>query len=141
MKIINRRAKFDYELVETYEAGISLTGAEAKSVKMGHVDISQAHAKEISGEFFLINANISGENVKKPTRLRKLLLHKKEIVSLTTKAKAKRLTFVPLSIYTTRGLVKVKLALAKPKKSFSKKETIKKRDIEREVQRELRGRH
>lgn len=139
MKILNKRARHHYKILEEIEAGISLTGAEVKALRAGKANISQSHGKIIGQEAFLVNANIStGE---KPTRTRKLLLHKREIVSLSSKIKAKKLTLIPLKIYTKGRLIKVKLALAKSKRKFEKKESLKKADIKREIERELRGRH
>ncbi|OGM30960.1 SsrA-binding protein [Candidatus Woesebacteria bacterium RIFCSPHIGHO2_01_FULL_44_10] len=138
MKVVNRRARFDYEFIERHEAGIVLTGAEVKAVRAKKVNISQAHARIINGEMYLINANFNGENIENPTRTKKLLLHRKEIESLETKIKAKKLTLVPVSLYTTRRLVKVEIALAKAKRKHEKREKIKKKDIEREIERELK---
>lgn len=115
-----------------------LTGAEVKAVRAKKVNISQAHARIINGEMYLINANFNGENIENPTRTKKLLLHRKEIESLETKIKAKKLTLVPVSLYTTRRLVKVEIALAKAKRKHEKREKIKKKDIEREIERELK---
>jgi SsrA-binding protein len=141
MKKINKKAKFDYELLDTYEAGVSLTGSEVKAVKNGNIDLKGAHAKFVDGELYLINANISGiEGISEARRSRKLLLHKEEITSILTKIKAKKLTIVPVSVYTTRGLVKVKIAVARPKKKFEKRKKIKDRDIKRDIERELKNR-
>ncbi len=140
MRIFNRKARFNYKLFDRYETGISLIGGEVKAIKDGRADISQAYAKIIDNEAYLINANITVANAKehKPTRTRKLLLHKKEIASIQAKLKAKKLTLVPVKMYTKRSLIKLELALAKPKRKFEKKEAIKKKDIEREIQRELK---
>lgn len=140
MRIFNRKARFNYQLFDRYETGISLTGGEVKAIKDGRADISQAYAKIIDNEAYLINANITVASAKehKPSRTRKLLLHKKEIASIQAKLKAKKLTLVPVKMYTKRRLIKLELALAKPKRKFEKKEAIKKKDIEREIERELR---
>lgn len=142
MRILNKKAKFNYKLeTDRAEAGIALTGGEAKSVRTGHADLSLSYAKIINGEVFLINANIpvSGAKDYDPKRTRKLLLHKSEIVSLESKIKQKKLTIVPTSLYTKGRLIKVKLALGKTKKRFEKKEAKKRKDIEREIERELKG--
>ncbi|MCH7730549.1 SsrA-binding protein SmpB [Patescibacteria group bacterium] len=141
MKIINKRAKFNYKLFDKYEAGISLLGAEVKVVRKGNVDLSRSFAKIIGGEAYLINANIpvAGKKDYDSARTRKLLLHKDEIVSIRTKIKAKKLTLVPTMLYTKGRLVKAEIALAKTKRKFEKKEAIKKKDVEREIERELRG--
>lgn len=141
MRIVNKKAKFNYNLLEHLEAGVVLNGAEVKAVRRGGVDLSNSFAKIISGEVYLVNANIPVEGKKdyNPTRARKLLLHKNQITSITGKVKAKRLTLVPTKLYTKGNLVKAEIALAKSKRKFEKKETIKKRDIEREIERALRG--
>jgi SsrA-binding protein len=141
MEILNKRAKFKYNLLEVFEAGIQLVGGEVKSIRSGMADLGNAYAKIINDEVYLINANIPTPNLKDPTRSRKLLLHKDEIVSIKTKIKAKKLTIVPVSLYTRGRLVKINLALAKTKKGYEKKEAIKKRDIEREIEQELRGKN
>ncbi len=124
MKILNRRARFDYQLLERVEAGISLKGEDIKNLRAGKANLKNAYAKIINGEVFLVSSTL-------PTR--KLLLHKDQITSLEAKTKAKRLTLVPIKLYTKGHLVKVELALAKAKRKFEKKETIKKRDLEREI--------
>lgn len=138
MKILNRKAKFNYQFLEKIEAGVVLTGEEVKALRAGKANISQAYAKIIGSEAFLINANISTE--KEPTRSRKLLLHRKEIISLLTKIKAKNLTLVPTKLYTKGHLVKVELALAKSKKTKDKKASLKKKDLERDLERQLKDR-
>lgn len=141
MIIRNKKAKFNYKLLEKYESGISLLGAEVKSVRKGSVNLTQSYAKIIDDEVFLINTGIavSGKKNYDPRRARKLLLHKNEVISIKSKIKAKKLTLVPTKVYTKGRLIKVELALAKAKRKFEKKEIIKKRDIEREIERELRG--
>jgi SsrA-binding protein len=141
MRIFNRKAKFNYKLLETFEAGISLNGGEVKAIRRGNVNLSQSYAKVIGDEIYLINANIPVEGKKDydPTRARKLLLHKDEIISINAKIKAKKLTLVPTKVYTNRKLVKVEIALAKSKRKFEKRQAIKKKDIEREIEREVRG--
>ncbi len=141
MKIYNRKARFNYNLFDKYETGISLVGGEVKAVRQGSVDISQSYAKVINGEAFLINANIpvAGKKDYDAQRTRKLLLHKKELVSIESKIKAKKLTLVPVKVYTKGRLIKVEIALAKSKRKYEKKESIKKKDIERDIERELIG--
>lgn len=141
MKIFNKRAKFEYKLEEErLEAGLSLSGGEAKSVRTGHADLSQAYAKILNAEVYLINANIPVPGAKyEPTRTRKLLMHKKEIASLWVKMKQRKLTLVPVKLYTKARLIKCELALGKSKRQFEKRETIKRRDIDREIQQELKG--
>jgi len=140
MKIYNKRAKFDYKLEDkTYEAGISLSGGEARAVRTGHLDLSQSHSRIMNGEAFLINANIPVLGSKlQSTRARRLLLHKHEIVSILTKMKQRKLTLVPIKMYTKGRLIKVELSLGKTKRKFEKRDLIKKKDIQREIERELR---
>jgi SsrA-binding protein len=140
--ILNRRAKFDYQLFDTYEAGIVLMGAEVKAIRAGSVNISAAFVRFIQNELYLINANITVRDKKdyNPTRPRKLLLHKRELTKITSKLKAKKLTLVPTKVYTRGPLIKLEFAIAKSKKTYKKKETIKKRDIERDIERELKDR-
>ena len=150
MRIINKKAKFNYNFLERLEVGISLIGAEAKALRIKGADLSSSFAKIIGGEIYLVNANIPVEGKKdyNPTRSRKLLLHKDQIVSIESKIKAKKLTLVPTKIYNKRSLrpgghksrlIKVEIALAKSKRKFEKKEAIKKKDIERELQEALKS--
>lgn len=138
MPIVNRRAKFDYEILEKYEAGVALTGDEVKAIRSGKVNISQSFAKFIEGELYLVNAIITTADNKNTSRLRKLLLHKREIRRLTAEIKAKKLTLVPLKLYNTRHIVKIELGLARHKKQYQKRDKIKATDIEREIARELK---
>ena len=141
MRIINKKAKFNYKLFETYEAGIVLKGSEAKALRTNGADLSNSYAKIIEGEVYLINANIAipGKIDYNPTRSRKLLLHKDQIISISSKIKQKQLTLIPTKIYLKGNLVKAEIALAKSKREFEKKEIIKKKDIDRELQQELKG--
>jgi len=141
MEILNKKVRFDYVITpDQFEAGIMLSGGEVKTIRSGQADLSQSYVRVIGGEIFLINANIQipGAKKHKPTRTRKLLLHKKEIISIATKTRQKKLTLVLLRLYTKDRLIKAKLALAKPKRKFEKRESVKKKDIEREIQRELK---
>ncbi len=145
MKITNRKATFDYQLAEHFEAGINLFGAEVKAVREGHVDLTGSFVRIIGNEAYLVNANIfpyehARPETYDPRRTRKLLLHKKEIISLKGKMDGANLTVVPVSMYTTHGLIKAELALAKSKKKFEKRESIKKKDINRHIEEELRRR-
>jgi SsrA-binding protein len=140
MKILNKKARFNYTLSEKYEAGISLLGGEVKSIRNGSADLSRSFVKIIEGQAYLVNTNISiqGKKDYNPTRSRKLLLHKDQIISILSKVKAKKLTLVPTKLYTKGRLIKVEIALAKPKRKFEKKEAIKKKDIEREIEKQLK---
>lgn len=142
MRIYNKRARFEYELTtEKVEAGLSLLGAEAKALREGRGDLSQSFAKVVSGEIYLVNANIPAQGIQNyvANRSRKLLLHKKEILSLLTKSKQQKLQFVPIAIYNKGRLIKLELCLGKPKRKFEKKEAIKRRDINREIEIEVKG--
>jgi len=142
MRIFNKRAKFDYNLEKgRVETGVVLSGGEAKAVRTGHLDLSQSHARVINGEIYLINANIPVQGAVKydSTRMRKLLLHKREIISLSTKMKQQKLTLVPVKMYTKGHLVKCELALGKSKRKFEKKDSIKRKDIQREIERDLKN--
>lgn len=141
MKIINKKARFKYEILDRAEAGIVLTGAEVKSVRIGHISLAEAYVKIREGEVWLVGANISpykfADNKNyDPTRSRKLLLSKKEILGLEQKMEAKNLVLAPAAIYTKGKRIKLEIALAKPKKRWEKKETLKRRDIMREMERE-----
>ena len=140
MKITNKKANFNYSLEkERIEAGVVLSGGEAKAVRTGHLDLSQSHARIVNSEIYLINANIPVQGAVKydSTRMRKMLLHKREIISISSKLKQQKLTLVPVKMYTKGHLVKCELALGKSKRKFEKKESIKRKDIQREVEREL----
>ena len=142
MKVYNKRARFEFELTgEKIEAGISLKGAEARAIREGHADISQSHVRILSGEAFLVNANIPAQGLTgyDPTRIRKLLLHKSQIVALETKAKQGKLQIVPIVMYNVRRFVKIALELGKSKRKFEKKEALKKSDIKRDIEMELRS--
>lgn len=142
MKIFNKKANFEYQMLpESFEAGISLKGYEAKAVREGRANISQATVRIMGNEAYLINATIICPNQKNytQTRSRKLLMHKKEIVSLSTKTGQQKLHLVPLILYNKGRLVKLKIGLGKLKRKFEKKESIKRQDIKREVEREFRG--
>jgi len=144
MKIINKKAYHDFNILEIYEAGVNLTGPEVKSVKGNRMSLEGAFVKIIGSEIYLVNAQIflypyTRSDGYDDKRSRKLLLHKKEIISLKGKLTSSNLTLVPLECYTSHGFVKLKIGLARGKREFEKKEKIKRRDIDREIQRILRG--
>lgn len=139
MKIINKRAMFDYSVLDTFEAGVVLSGAEVKAFRAKNIDLNGSYARILQGEMYLVNAHIAAEALENTRKSRKLLVKKKELTSLETKIKAKKLTLIPLSMYTKGRLVKVEVALSKSKKEFQKKDSIKKRDIDRDVEIELKG--
>lgn len=142
----NRKARFEYEILEKYEAGIELLGTEVKSVRGGRMSLEGSFAIIRGGEAFLVNANIppfQPKNAPKdydPLRNRKLLLTTKEIAELAQSEKNKSLTIVPLAVYNKGRKIKVSVALSKGKKKFDKRETIKKRETDRELRREYKGR-
>jgi SsrA-binding protein len=142
MKLFNKKARFEYELTgEGVEAGLSLKGAEAKSIREGRGDLSQSFAKILGSEIYLVNANIPATGIEKydSTRTRKLLLHHREILSLSTKMKQKKLQIVPIRLYNKGRLIKLYLELGKPKRQFEKKESIKRKDIQRDIETELKN--
>jgi SsrA-binding protein len=141
----NRRARFNYEIGDTYEAGIALTGSEVKSLRSGKATIAESYADTKGGELWLVNANIpeylqAGPfNNHAPKRPRRLLLHQREIDRLATGVEREGMTLVPLKLYfNERGRAKVELALARGKKLHDKRETLKKRSWDREKGRLLR---
>ena len=142
----NRKARFNYEFLEKYETGIELLGTEVKSVRGGQMSLEGAFVIARGGEAYLINANIppyQPANAPKdydPLRNRKLLLTKKEIAELAGSEKNKSLTIVPISVYNKGRKIKVEIALSKGKKKFDKRETLKKRDTDREIRREYKDR-
>ncbi len=137
----NRSARHEYFIVEELEAGVVLKGTEVKSLRAGKVQLAGSYAKVIKDELWLENVHISAYKEGNifnhdPLRSRKLLLHKKELSKLATKLKTKGITVVPLSIYFKGNKVKVLLGIAKGKKSYDKRESIKERDIKREMERD-----
>ncbi len=138
MEILNRRARYDYEIIDTFEAGIVLTGTEIKSIRLGKVNIKDSYAIIKNNEIYLLNTHISlyekgnifnhDEN-----RTRKLLMHKKEILKLNNKVSLENYTLIPLKIYFNKGRAKVEIGLCKGKKNYDKRESIKERDLEREM--------
>lgn len=139
----NRRARHDYNIVETYEAGVVLTGTEVKSLRLGNTSLSESYITVMNGELFVIGWHIAPyeqgnrENVDS-LRRRKLLMHKKEIHRLMGQVQQEGLSLIPLSVYFSRGYVKVEVALAKGKKLYDKRETKKKQDQERQIRSSLR---
>jgi SsrA-binding protein len=139
---VNRKARHDYDISDTIEAGLVLTGTEIKSVRAGQVNLSDAYARVEKGEAWLINAHIApferGNRYNhEPRRERKLLLHRREIDQLMGRAQAKGLTIVPLRLYLSRGRAKVELGLARGKQLHDRRRDIAARDTRRELEREL----
>ena len=140
---VNRKAYHDYHIQETFEAGIVLKGSEIKSIREGRVNLRDAYARPENSELWLFNSHIASYdaasyNTHEPLRPRKLLLHKKEINSLTSKVTQRGLTLVPLKLYIKHGIAKVQLGVAKGKRLYDKRETIARRDTEREMDRALK---
>ena len=138
MEINNRKAKYDYEISDTIEAGIVLTGTEIKSIRAGKANLKDSYATIKNGEAILINMHISpyeeGNRFNhEETRTRKLLLHKKEILKLYDKIRLEGFTLIPIKLYFKGGIAKILLGVAKGKKTYDKREAIKKRDIERDI--------
>ena len=145
MEILNRKARYDYEIEDTYEAGIVLTGTEIKSIRMGKVNIKDSYAIIRNNEIYLLNTHISlyeeGNRFNHDEdRTRKLLLHKREILKLKDKLEIEGYTLVPLKVYFVKNKAKVLIGVAKGKKNYNKKETIKERDIQREMEKSLKYR-
>lgn len=146
MKILanNKKARHDYFLEEKYEAGIELKGNEVKSIREGKVSIKESHVGDYKGELFIYNMNVtpyeqSYEKNIDPIRTRKILLHKKEIDKLIGKVSQAGYTMIVNKIYLKDGLIKAEIALAKGKKIYDKRETIKKNDAKRKIERALKN--
>jgi SsrA-binding protein len=147
IKIItqNKKARFNFTIEESYEAGIVLLGTEVKSIRNGKINLSDSYADFRDGELFLLNCNISQypyshQENHEPLRMRKLLMKKREMKRLSGKVIERGFTLVPLKVYFKRGYVKIEIGLAKGKKAFDKRETIKKRDQERDARSHMKSR-
>jgi len=146
MKVLseNKKAYFTYQILEKFEAGIALNGQEVKSIKLGRISLMGSYVVIRNGEVYLIGANVPAYQPKNapadydPQRSRKLLLRKKEINYLIGKSQQKGLTMIPLKVYTNNGKIKIEFGIGKGKKKFDKRETIKKRETEKEMKRELK---
>lgn len=132
----NRRALHEYEILEKFEAGVVLTGEEIKAIRASRVSLAGAFCRVSNGEAWVLNMHIA--NTKEPERSRKLLLHKNEIQSLLGKTQQKGLTLLALSLYIKKNHAKLELALARGKKLYDHRETLKKRDLSRQTERELK---
>lgn len=142
----NKKATFDYFIEETFEAGMVLQGTEIKSIRQGKVQLKDSFARIINGEVFLLNAHIAtyeqGNRYNHdPLRTRKLLLNRREINQLIGKTKESGYALIPLKIYLKNGFAKVELALAKGKKNYDKRESLKQKDAKRDIDRTLRERN
>ena len=132
----NKKAWHEYEILEKFEAGIVLTGQEFKAIRAHHINLNGAFARIQNNEAWALNIHIS--NVDEPERSRKLLMHKAEIQSLLGKTRQKGLSLIPLSIYLKKGKAKVEIGLARGKKLYDRRDEIKKKDLRRQTERELR---
>ena len=142
---VNRKARHDYHIQESFEAGVVLKGSEIKSIRAGRVNLSDAYARPENGELWLYNSHIASYdaasyNTHEPKRPRKLLLHRKEIDDLAGKVTQKGLTLVPLKLYIKHGVAKLELGVAKGKKVYDKREAIARRDADREMERAMKYR-
>lgn len=141
--IVNPRARYQYRLLEKYQAGVVLTGPEVKSVRAGHLSLKESHVRFKNGEAWWVNAHINPypfafqENYD-PKRSRKLLLKKEELERLAQKTKEKGLTVVPVACYNKKRKVKLEIALAKGKRRYEKREAKKRKDIAREIARQVK---
>lgn len=144
--IDNRRARHEYEILETLEAGLELTGTEVKSIRAGKANLQDAFILIRDGEAWLLNMHISPHNTASkvfnhdPTRRRKLLLHRREINRLRGTIEQKGLTMIPLKLVLSRGWIKAHIAVARGKKLYDKRQSLKEKQVDREVQRELKAR-
>jgi SsrA-binding protein len=144
--IDNRRARHEYEILETLEAGLELTGTEVKSIRAGKANLQDAFILIRDGEAWLLNMHISPHNTASkvfnhdPTRRRKLLLHRREINRLRGTIEQKGLTMIPLKLVLSRGWIKAHIAVARGKKLYDKRQSLKEKQVNREVQRELKTR-
>lgn len=144
IEINNRKAKYDYQIFETYEAGIVLKGTEIKSIRLGNCNLKDSYVVIRQNEAYVINMHISQYkegNIfnHEETRTRKLLLHKKEILKLNDKIRINGYTIIPLKLYTNKNKAKLLIGVAKGKKNYDKRETIKQRDINRNIRKQLKG--
>lgn len=139
----NRRARHEYHILERHEAGIELVGTEVKSLREGHITLKDSYADVENGQMFLIGVHINPYeqgNIYNhdPERIRKLLMHKREILKLGARVAEKGLTLIPLSVYFKQGRVKVEIALCQGKHTVDKRDTIREREVKREVDREIK---
>jgi SsrA-binding protein len=143
MEILNKKARYDYEILERYEAGIVLTGNEIKSIRKGSCNLKDSYVLVKNNEVFVLNMHISnydkGLDNQDETRTRKLLLNRKEINKLQGIVEIKGYTIIPVRLYLKGNIVKLEIAVAKGKHTYDKKEAIKKRDTERETARTLKN--
>lgn len=136
-EIFNKKARFDYDISESLETGIVLTGEEIKAIRSGRVSLAASYAKIINGEVYWLGGNFLGVSV--PDRTKKLLLHKDQIKRLIGKTQEEGMTLIPIKLYLKKGKAKIELGLGRGKKKYDKRETLKKRDQKREIDRRLKS--
>ena len=140
----NRKAKFDYTILETFQAGLALNGQEVKAIRLGRMNLTGSYIILQKGELFLVGSQVppyqpkNAPTLYSPERSRKLLVHKKELNSLIGKSRERGLTLLPLKVYTQKHKIKLDFALAKGQKKYDKREKIKKREADREIEREMK---
>lgn len=144
MRIINKKAAYDYTILERLEAGVALLGAEVKSVRGGHASLEGAFVRVVGSEMYLVNAQVfpyvyARPEGYDPKRTRKLLVHKKEIVALKSRIEGSNLTLLPLAWYTKGPQIKLEVGLARGKKQYEKREQKRREDMKRELEQEYRG--
>lgn len=142
MRISNKRAHFDFEIRDKFEAGIQLTGAETKAVRLGHADLTGSFVKILGNEAYLVNSKIFPYKYARPegydeNRTRKLLLHKKEIITLKSKMDGEGLSVVPMALYEKGDFFKIELGIGKGKKTHEKRRVLKEKALERDIEREI----
>jgi len=143
--IINRKARHDYHILESMEAGLALKGSEVKSIREGKISLKDSYARIEKGEAWLVGCHISAYTNQNtfepynPTRTRKLLLHKKQLLRLHATVKEKGLTLLPLKVYFRNGIAKLELGIGKGKKLYDKREDLKKKEADRQIERAMKG--
>jgi len=144
MKIVNKKATFDYEILDRFEAGIVLSGQEVKSLRSGHAKLEGSFVRILGNEAYLINAQIfpyiyARPEGYDPKKTRKLLLHRRELISIKSKIESANLTLIPIGWYTKGPLVKLEVGLARGKKQYEKREKKRREELKRELERDFRG--
>ncbi|MBN1115112.1 MAG: SsrA-binding protein SmpB [Oligoflexia bacterium] len=140
---VNKKARFEYEILETFEAGLVLTGAEVKAIRQGRINIAEAYVRPRNGELLLIGAHVSeykekGYAQQDPLRDKKILMHRHEIERLSSKVAEKGLALVPLAVYPSRQYIKLKIGIGKGKKTHDKRDSLMKKAVERDMERRFK---
>lgn len=137
-EFLNKKARFDYDISDTFEAGVVLTGDEIKTIRAGRIDMTSSYAKIINGEAYWLGGNFNSDSGERQ-RTRKLLLHKEQIKRLIGKTAEQGYTLIPIKLYLTRGKAKIELGIGRGKKEYEKRDTIKKREQQREIEKKLKN--